>query len=60
MYKNGPNDIYCFICGQKYRLEKIKSHINLCKNIYETKNHINIIIPFEYELLFDDLWNKYK
>ena len=55
MYKNGPNDIYCFICGQKYRLEKIKSHINLCKNLYETKNHINITIPFEYEILFSDI-----
>ena len=55
MYKNGPNDIYCFICGEKYRLEKIKSHINLCKNLYETKNHINITIPFEYEILFSDI-----
>ena len=55
MYKNGPNDIYCFICGQKYRLEKIKSHINLCKNLYETKNHVNITIPYEYESLFSDI-----
>ena len=55
MYKNGINDIYCFICGEKYRLEKIKSHISLCKNLYETKNHINITIPIEYELLFSDI-----
>ena len=55
MYKNGPNDIYCFICGEKYCLEKIKSHINLCKNLYETKHHINITIPLEYELLFSDI-----
>ena len=55
MYKNGPNDIYCFICGEKYRFEKIKSHINLCKSLYETKNHINITIPFEYEILFSDI-----
>ena len=55
MYKNGPNDIYCFICGEKYRLEKIKSHINLCKSLYETKNHINITIPQEYDLLFSNL-----
>ena len=55
MFKNEFNGIYCFICGEKFHLDKIKSHINLCKNIYETKNHINIIIPFEYELLFDDL-----
>ena len=47
MYKNGPNDIYCFICGEKYRLEKIKSHINLCKNLYETKNHVNITINYQ-------------
>ena len=55
MYKNGPNDIYCFICGEKYRLEKIKSHINYCKNIYETRNHVNIIIPYEYESIFSDI-----
>ena len=40
---------------KKYHLEKIKSHINLCKNLYETKNHINITIPFEYEILFSDI-----
>ena len=55
MYKNGPNDIYCFICGEKYRLEKIKSHLNLCKSLYETKNHLNIIIPQEYKYLFDEI-----
>ena len=55
MYKNGPDGVCCFICGQKYRLEKIKSHINLCKNLYETKNHVNITIPYEYESLFSDI-----
>ncbi len=55
MFKNDFNGIYCFICGEKYHLEKIKSHINLCKNLYETKNHINITIPFEYEILFSDI-----
>jgi len=52
MYKNNLNDIYCFICGGKFQIEKIKSHINLCKSIYETKNHINITIPPEYDNLF--------
>ena len=55
MYKNGPNDIYCFICGEKYRIEKIKSHLNLCKSLYETKNHLNIVLPREYDSLFDEI-----
>jgi len=55
MYKNIFNNIYCIICGEKYPLNNIKSHINFCKNNYETKYHINIELPYEYEKLFSDM-----
>ena len=52
---NKTNEIYCFICGGKFRLEKIKQHLNLCKSKYENNNHIDIYLPQEYEDLIDDM-----
>jgi hypothetical protein len=52
---NKSNEIYCFICGGKFRLEKIKQHLNLCKSTYENKNHIDLYLPQEYENLIDDI-----
>ena len=52
---NKTNEIYCFICGSKFRLEKIKQHLNLYKSKYENNNHIDIYLPQEYEDLIDDM-----
>ena len=52
---NKTNEIYCFICGSKFRLEKIKQHLNLCKSNYENNNHVDLFLPQEYEDVIDDM-----
>ena len=52
---NKTNEIYCFICGGKFRLEKIKQHLNLCKSNYENNNHVDLFLPQEYEDVIDDM-----
>ena len=46
------SNIYCIICGIKYPLTKIKSHLNFCKSFYESKTHIDITLPSEYDIFF--------
>ena len=52
---NKTNEIYCFICDGKFRLEKIKQHLNLCKSNYENNNHVDLFLPQEYEDVIDDM-----
>ncbi len=46
--------IYCYICGKKFSISLINSHITSCKTKYERKNHTTIFLPQEYEDLLDD------
>ena len=52
MYNNYRinNDIYCIICGETYPITKIKSHLNLCKSLFESKTHTNVTLPPEYDI----------
>ena len=56
MEKNTENEegIFCYICGKKYQISLLQSHITSCKTKYERKNHTTIFLPQEYEDLLDD------
>lgn len=46
-------DIICFVCDKYFSLPQLQNHVNKCKINYETQNHLHLILPDEYPILFE-------